>query len=262
MDIPNGKKIYFASDAHFGLTLFENPIDSQKRFVRWMDAIKSSCGALFLVGDMFDYWFEYNHVVPKGYTRFLGKLSEFSDAGIPVFVFTGNHDVWMYDYLPAECGVTVIKDSWQGSLLGQQFYIAHGDGLGDPSWGFRILRAIFHSKILQFFYKWIHPDVTIPFGLAWSHFNRKRRSGTPQESYLGESGEYLLSWAKQQHAINPSVNFYIFGHRHIQLDFSLPTSTSSGTQDPSRVIVLGDWFRQYTYAVFDGQSLSLLNFKD
>ena len=254
-------KVYFASDAHFGLSLVEDPIVSQKRFCRWLDSIVSDCCALFLVGDMFDYWFEYSYVVPKGYVRVLAKLAEFTDRGIPVYMFYGNHDIWMFDYLPKEIGVKIITDNWVGNILGKNFYVAHGDGLGDPSKTFRIMRGFFRSKVAQTLYRWIHPDLTMPFGMNWAYYNRKRKSKivdgkvTENETqYLGEDKEFQIIWSKKYLAQHPDVDFFVFGHRHIELD--LPIS------DSCRVLILGEWIHSFTYAVFDGKQMSLCRFKD
>lgn len=249
----DGKKVYFASDSHFGLDLVEDPIISQKRFCRWLDSIQSDCKALFLVGDIFDYWFEYGSVVPKGYIRVLARLAEFTDAGIPVYMFYGNHDIWMFDYLPKEIGVQIIPNSWEGNLLGKKFFIAHGDGLGDPSKSFRVLRGIFRSKFLQALYRWIHPDITVPFGFAWAHYNRKRKVDSPANNFLGEDKEFQIIWSKKYLQSHPDTDFFIYGHRHIQLDYPI--------SDFSRVIILGEWITMFTYAVFDGESLVLKNFE-
>jgi len=243
-----GKKIYFASDAHFGLDLKESPIESERRFVRWLDSIKHETAALYLLGDMFDYWFEYKSVVPKGYTRFLGKLAEFTDAGIPVYIFTGNHDIWMFDYLPKETGVTVITEPIEVELYGKRFYLAHGDGLGDPSRVFLLMRWFFRNKFCQFLYKILHPRLTVPFGYAWSKHNRKKKIDRETAKYMGEDKEYLVQFAKE-YLKNHNVDYFIFGHRHVMLDLMLP--------DRKQVVMLGDWIDNFSFAVFDGKELFL-----
>lgn len=256
------KKVYFASDAHFGLSLVENPIDSQKRFCRWLDSIMDDCHSLYLVGDMFDYWFEYRTVVPKGFVRVLGKLAEFCDKGIPVYMFHGNHDLWMFGYLQKEVGVKVIPNNWVGDIFGKRFYITHGDGLGDPSFSFRILRSFFRNRVAQFFYGWIHPDVTMPFGSKWAYFNRSRKSKRDENgnvinnkaSFLGEDKEYQIVWAKKYLQEHPDIDFFVFGHRHIELE--MPVGQKS------RLFILGEWIHLFTYGVFDGETFSLKNFVD
>ena len=260
MKTAEGKKIYFASDAHFGLRLYEDPKDAQRRFVRWIESIEPTCGALFLVGDMFDYWFEYKTVVPKGFTRFLGTVSRLTDQGIPVFIFCGNHDIWMFDYLEKECGAVVVPGEWQGSLLGRNFYVTHGDGLGDPSVGFRFLRCFFRNRVCQWLYRWIHPDVTMPFGYAWAYRNRKRKQGNSGEQFLGEEREFQIKWAKEHLAENPDVDFYVFGHRHIEVNMPIEAHTTDGRPARAQVTVLGDWIQKFTYGEFDGLQLVLKNF--
>ncbi len=246
------KKIYFASDAHLGLTLFEERKSAEKRLVRWMDSIKETCKELYFLGDMFDYWFEYKYVIPKGFARFIGKMAEFIDAGIPVYLFTGNHDIWMFGYFQDEIGATICDHDIVKELFGKKFYMAHGDGLGDPSLSFRLLRGFFRNKPCQAMYKWIHPDATMPFGLSWSKFNRKKKRGNKAEKYLGPEKEFLVQFA-QKHREENEIDFYIFGHRHIDLDLTI--------EQESRVIILGDWIQKFTYAVWDGERLEVKHFE-
>ena len=247
------KKIYFASDTHFGLRLNEEPIESEKRFVRWLDSIKPQAAALYLLGDMFDYWFEYCSVAPKGYVRFLGKLAEFTDSGIPVYFFTGNHDIWMFDYLSKEIGVTIVPGPIEIELYGKRFYLAHGDGLGDPSRSFRFLRRFFRNKFAQWCYKLIHPDLTMPFGYKWSYRRRKKEMCDGIAQYQGEEKEYLVQFAKQYAQKHP-VDYFIFGHRHIMLDLMI--------RHQKRVIILGDWINHFSYAVFDGKEILLDQYQE
>ena len=247
------KKIYFASDAHLGLTVYEDRFTAEKRLIRWMDSIKPTCKALYFVGDMFDYWFEYKYVIPKGFVRFIGKMAEFIDDGIPVYLYTGNHDVWMFGYFQKEIGATVYTQETILDLDGKKFYVAHGDGLGDPSLSFRFMRGFFRNKFCQFLYKWIHPDLTMPFGLTWSHFNRKKKQGNEAESYLGEEREYLVQFAKK-YSETHDIDFYVFGHRHIALDLNIGQE--------KKVVILGDWITNFTYAVWDGEQLELKKYEE
>lgn len=242
------KNVYFASDAHLGLDLYGDPLEREKKLVRWLDSIKATARELYLVGDMFDYWFEYKNVVPRGFVRFLGKLAELSDAGVKIYMFAGNHDIWMFDYFQKEIGATVIDGSYETTIDGKKFYIAHGDGLGDPSLSFRIMRTLFRNKICQGLYKMLHPRLTVPFGCAWSHNSRKKKMGTPGEKYLGEDKEYLVQFAKS-YAKQTPTDFFIFGHRHIDLDLMISTG--------SRVVILGDWLTHFSYGVWDGEIFSL-----
>ena len=253
-------RIYFISDCHFGLDAKASSIEREKKFVRWMDSIKSSCKSLYMLGDIFDYWFEYNTVIPKGFTRVLAKIQEFVDDGIEVVYFTGNHDIWTFGYLEKELGVRVVRNEESAMLQGKNIYMAHGDGLGDPSRTFRFLRRFFRNGPCQWLFKWIHPDVTMPFGNWWSRRNRYSRWSkvTEQESenedvYLGEDKEHLVIFAKNNEKTNgPKYDFYIFGHRHIELDLMINAK--------SRVIILGNWINKYTFGVLENGNFWLDNF--
>jgi UDP-2,3-diacylglucosamine hydrolase len=247
------KKIYFASDAHLGLEVYEDRFTAERRIVQWMDSIKPTCKALYFVGDMFDYWFEYKYVIPKGFVRFIGKMAEFIDDGIPVYLYTGNHDVWMFGYFQEEIGATVYTKETILTLEGKNFYVAHGDGLGDPSLSFRFMRGFFRNKFCQFLYKWIHPDLTMPFGRAWSKSNRKKKRGNAAESYLGEEKEFLVQFAKK-HSQTNDIDFYVFGHRHIVLDLTI--------EGNKRVIILGDWITNFTYAEWDGEHFEIKRYEE
>lgn len=252
------KKIYFASDAHLGSDLFGDPLEREKKLVRWMDSIKSTAKAVYFVGDMFDYWFEYRDVVPKGYVRFISKMAEFVDEGIQVYLFVGNHDIWMFDYFQKEVGAVVIDGVHEVDLYGKKFLISHGDGLGDPSRAFRLLRAIFRNKICQALYKSLHPRLTMPFGYAWSRNSRAKKLAKKMENdgesrYLGEDKEHLVIFAKEYIKTN-DVDFFIFGHRHIELNLMITAK--------SRVVILGEWLTQFTYGVWDGENFILENYTE
>jgi UDP-2,3-diacylglucosamine hydrolase len=248
-------KTYFVSDAHLGSWYLKDKLANEKKLVRWMDGIKSDCDALYLLGDMIDFWFEYKQAVPKGFARFFGKLAEFTDVGIPVYWYAGNHDIWLFDYVQKELGVQVIFQETEVVIHGKKFFLAHGDGLGDPSREFRILRRIFHSRFNQALFAALHPDIGLKFGLSWAKHSRKKREYQP-ETYLGEDKEYLIQFAKKDRLEkgDGAPDFYIFGHRHILLDLML-----SGK---SRIVILGDWFKLYTYASFDGTDFDLLSYED
>lgn len=244
-------KIYFISDAHLGSKFHADGRETERKLCRWLDFVKTDAKAVYLMGDMFDYWFEYRYVVPRGFTRFLGKLSELTDAGVEVNFFIGNHDIWVTDYLQTECGVNVFKQPLVKDFGGKKFFLAHGDGLGDKSVAFHFLRGIFHNRFLQRAFSAIHPRWTIPLAHSWS--SHSRLNGGVAD-YLGEDREHLVLFAKEQLKIAPGINYFIFGHRHIMLDLSL--------RPQSRVIILGDWIRYFSYAVFDGNDVRLLRFED
>lgn len=248
----NGR-IYFASDAHLGLNVLEDPLGAERRLVRWLDSIKADAMALYLLGDMFDYWFEYKYVVPKGFTRFLGKIAEMSDAGIDIHIFIGNHDIWMFDYFEKELGATVEREAKEVVLLGSKFYLVHGDGVGDPSLSFRFMRAFFRNKICQQLYKGIHPWFTVPLGQCWSRHSRMSKLGKESEKFRGLDNEYMVQFAKK-HAEHSDVQYYMFGHRHIVLDTEIA--------DGKRILIIGDWLCNFSYAVFDGNKLEIKKFEE
>lgn len=241
-------KIFFASDLHLGSTVMGDPLVREKRFVGWLDSIKEEAKAIYLMGDIFDFWFEYKKVIPKGFSRFLGKLAELSDAGIEIHFFTGNHDVWAFDYLPKEMGVIVHREPLITELYDKNFYLAHGDGLGDSSLSFRIIRAIFHNKVCQFLFTILPTNWGISFAHWWSSHNREKDIEESSD-YLGEDKEHLVLFAKDYLKKHPGINFFVFGHRHIMLDLQI--------EKQSRVVILGDWLEHFSYAVYDGETLSL-----
>ncbi len=246
------KPIYFLSDAHLGSRAIKHSRTQERRLVRFLDSIKEKAGAVYLLGDMFDFWYEYKHVVPKGYTRFLGKLSELTDLGVEVHFFTGNHDIWAYDYLERECGLTMHRQPLTLELADKVFYLAHGDGLGDPDPKFRFLRALFHNRVAQILFSALHPRWGMEFGLRWAEHSRIKHGDGGDPPYLGEQREYLVLYAKDYLRSHPNVNYFIFGHRHIELDLMLAHD--------SRMLILGDWITLFTYAVFDGEQLWMENY--
>ncbi len=223
----------------------------ERKLCRWFDMVKTDAKTIYLLGDIFDYWFEYKTVVPRGFTRFLGKLSEMTDMGIEVHFFIGNHDIWLTDYLSTECGVIVHTEPFIVNIDGQQFFLAHGDGLGDDSRSFKFLRKLFHSKICRIPFAAIHPKWTISFAHAWARHSRE--SGEMLD-YMGEDKEHLITFAKKELKRAPDLNFFLFGHRHIMLDLMLSRS--------ARIVILGDWIRFFSYGIFDGENFSLEVFEE
>lgn len=243
------KNIYFLSDAHLGSLAIEHRRTQERRLVRFLDGIKNKASAVYLLGDMFDFWNEYRFVVPKGFTRFLGKLSELTDMGVEVHYFTGNHDLWTYGYLEEECGVILHRHPVTTEIHDKVFFLAHGDGLGDPSLGFRILRKVFHNRVCQKMFNAIHPWWGLTLGLNWAKKSRQKREDGKEEPFMGEDKEYLVQFTKNYMAMHKDIDYYIYGHRHIELDLSLSGKV--------RMLILGDWIWQFTYAVFDGEHLFL-----
>lgn len=243
----SGKKIYFLSDFHLGAPNHESSLVREKKVVAFLESIKQDAAEIFIVGDLFDFWFEYTKVVPKGYVRLLGKLAELTDSGIPVHVFVGNHDMWMNGYFEQELNIPVYHHPKVFERSGKQFFIGHGDGLGPGDHGFKFIKKIFRSPFCQWLFGQLHPGWGI--GLA-NYFSRKSRekTGASDELFLGEDKEWLIIYSKEllqkQH-----YDFFIFGHRHLPLDCRLT--------DKSRYINLGDWIRNFTYAEFDGNEVYL-----
>lgn len=249
MHVSPHKKAYFASDIHLGLFPKEKSDIREKHFVQWLDEKKNDAAAFFLVGDIFDFWYEYRKVVPRGFVRFLGKIAEITDSGIPVHFFAGNHDIWVNDYLVKEAGVIMHMDPFITVINGKTFYIAHGDGLGPGDYSYKVLRKIFTSKIMQFLFSKIHPNIAFDFGHWWS--KQSRYSKGLFEEFLGTDKEYLILYAKEILSKRP-IDYFIFGHRHIPMEIDIVNS---------RLINLGEWISGYTFASFDGKDLELSSYK-
>lgn len=244
------KNVYFLSDAHLGSWAISHRRMQERRLVRFLDSIKYKASAIYLLGDMFDFWYEYRFVVPKGFTRFLGKISELTDMGVEVHFFTGNHDIWTYGYLERECGMTVHTHPLTTEIGDKVFFLAHGDGLTEQDGrGFRIIRTIFHSKLCQRMFSALHPRWGMWFGLEWARRSRLKRPDGEEPPYMGEDKEPLVLFAKSYMATHPDIDYYLFGHRHIELDLML--------SHDQRMMIIGDWITRFTYAVFDGQHLLL-----
>lgn len=246
----NSKKIYFASDFHLGAPNYELSFQREKRICNWLDSIEESCEQLYLMGDIFDFWFEYKFAVPKGFIRLLGRLASFCDRGIPVFLFTGNHDMWAFDYLEKEIGIQIIRKPIDIELKGKKFHLAHGDGLGPGDYKYKILKRIFENRICQIMFGIIHPDVGI--GLADFLSKRSRaKTGHTDEKFLGEDKEWLIQYCIEKQKNSP-VDFYLFGHRHLPIEHKIGNA---------KYINIGDWIKYNTYAEFDGEFLDLKTYQ-
>ncbi|KQC30717.1 UDP-2,3-diacylglucosamine diphosphatase [Flagellimonas eckloniae] len=247
INLPKGKKVYFASDNHLGAPSFKASLPREKKFVAWLDSIKNDAAAIFLIGDLFDFWFEYKTVVPKGFTRTLGKLAELSDAGIPIYYFVGNHDLWMNGYFEEELNIPVFHKPEQYTINGTTFFIGHGDGLGPHDKGYKRMKKVFINPLAKWFFKWLHPDLGVRLAQHLS-INNKIISGDADAKFLGEDKEWLVLYAKRK-LEQKHYDHFIFGHRHLPMEIQL--------NDKSRYTNLGDWISYFTYAVFDGEKLSL-----
>lgn len=248
------KNVYILSDAHLGSLAIEHRRTQERRIVRFLDDIKYKAAAVYLLGDMFDFWYEYKYVVPKGFTRFLGKLSELTDMGVEVHYFTGNHDIWMYGYLEEECGVTLHRQPLTTEIYGKVFYMAHGDGLGGGDRRFHLIRGIFHNRLCQRLFSMIHPRWGMQFGLTWAKHSRMKRADGKEPPYMGEDREKLVLYTKEYIKTHKDIDYFIYGHRHIELDLMLSRKC--------RMMIIGDWIWQFTYVVFDGEHLFLSEYAE
>jgi UDP-2,3-diacylglucosamine hydrolase len=250
MNIPKGKKIYFASDNHLGAPTKEASFPREKKFVAWLDEIKHDAAAIFLLGDLFDFWFEYKTVVPKGFTRTLGKLAEISDSGIPIHYFVGNHDLWMNGYFEEELNIPVYHNPKEFTFNNTSFLIGHGDGLGPGDKGYKRMKKVFTNPFFKWLFKWMHPDIGMQIAQYLSVKN-KLISGNDDAKFLGEDNEWLIQYCKRQ-LKNKHHDFFVFGHRHLPLNIDL--------RENSKYINLGDWIQYYTYGVFDGDKMELKSY--
>ncbi len=247
IDIPEGKKIYFASDNHLGAPTMENSLPREKHFVAWLDTVQKDAAAIFLLGDLFDFWFEYKTVVPKGFTRTLGKLAEITDAGIPIYYFVGNHDLWMNGYFEAELNIPVFHEPQQFKLNKTSFFIGHGDGLGPGDKGFKRMKKVFTNPVAKWFFKWLHPDIGVRLAKYLSVKN-KLISGDEDIKFQGEDKEWLVQYSRRK-LEGDHYDYFVFGHRHLPLEIEL--------NEKAKYINLGDWVSYFTYGVFDGELFSL-----
>jgi UDP-2,3-diacylglucosamine hydrolase len=246
--LQQGEKVYFASDFHLGIPDYDSSLLREKKIVKWLDEVKHDAREIYLVGDLFDFWFEYGKVVPAGFTRLLGKLSELTDRGVAVTVFTGNHDMWMFDYLSKECGVTLLREPIVKQYNDKYFFIGHGDGLGPGDHGYKFIKKVFANPVCQWLFARIHPNFGIALANFWSGKSRSVNHFTDRE-FLGEEKEMLVVFCKEELRRRPEINYFVFGHRHLPLDMEIAPNC--------RYINLGDWISYFTYGVFDGLTLEL-----
>lgn len=247
MNIASGKKVYFSSDNHLGAPTPEESKPREEKFVNWLNSIEKDAAAIFLLGDLFDFWFEYKHVVPKGFVRVLGKLAQLRDSGIPIYFFVGNHDLWMDDYFEKELNIPVYHQPQEFSFNNKQFLIGHGDGLGPGDKGYKRMKKVFTNPFSKWLYRWLHPDIGVPLAKHLSVKN-KLISGDEDAKFLGEENEWLAQYAKRK-LEQKHYDYFVFGHRH------LPMKIKVG--ENSTYFNLGDWITHYTYGIFDGEEFRL-----
>lgn len=252
MDVISNKKIYFLSDFHLGAPDAEKSLVREKKIVHFLESIRYNAREIFILGDIFDFWYEYKYVVPKGSVRLLGKLAQLSDEGIKIHFFIGNHDMWMKDYFEKELNIPVYYDPATFEYNQKKFYIGHGDGLGPGDNGYKFIKKVFRNPVCRWFFGWLHPTVGISIA---NYFSRKSRvkTGNTDEHFLGEDNEWLIIYCKEI-LQKEFYDYFVFGHRHYPIDFKLPKG--------SRYINLGDWIKNFTYAVFDGNDMELKKWED
>ncbi len=242
------KKIYFASDFHLGAPSYESSLEREKRIVAWLEEVRVDAAEIFLIGDVFDFWFEYNRAIPKGFVRLQGKIAEITDSGIPVHWFIGNHDMWIFDYIPKELGVKMYKTEIEREFFGKKFMIGHGDGLGPGDRGYKFIKKVFRNRVCQWMFARLHPN----FGIGLANFlSRKSRVSTGQAdaTFYGEDKEMLIQFCKSKLS-EKHFDYFVFGHRHLPIEFELSAN--------SKYINIGDWITYFSYAVFDGEKLELI----
>ncbi len=244
-------KIYFASDFHLGAPNHEASLIREKKIIRWLNEIEPDAAEIYLMGDLFDFWFEYQNVVPMGFVRLLGKLAEFSDQGIKISIFAGNHDLWIRNYLPNEIQCNVYHGPIIKEFNGKRFYLAHGDGLGPGDHGFKFMKKIFVGKFNQWLFRRLHPDTGVSLA---KFFSKKSRAHTGEKDaeFLGEDKEWLIIHSKELLKSN-HFDYFIYGHRHYPLDLKIAEN--------SHYINLGDWINYFTYGVWDGDHFELKKYE-
>jgi UDP-2,3-diacylglucosamine hydrolase len=251
IDLPAGKKIYFASDFHLGVPDASSSLAREKRIVAWLDSVKEDAHSIYLLGDIFDFWFEYKHAIPKGFIRLQGKLAELRDAGMPIYFFTGNHDMWLFDYFEKEMGIVIYREPIVLEINKKKLLIGHGDGLGPGDSTYKILKKFFNSRICQWLFARIHPNLGIAIAQYWSRQSRISNIKN-EEKFNGEEREFLFSYCKDLEA-KAHHDYYVFGHRHLPLDLKI--------NENSHYINIGEWVHFDTYASFDGDQMELKVFK-
>ena len=250
MELQPNKKLYFASDFHLGVPTYEASREREDKIVSWLTSIQSDAQVIYLVGDIFDVWFEYKRAIPKYFTRFFGKIAELTDSGIEVFLFTGNHDMWMFDYLEKELGVKILREGIEFEANGKSFLVAHGDGLGPGDRGYKFIKAVFRNKMCQWLFARFQPN----FGLGLANFfsRKSRKHSVNDDNFLGEDKEWLMTYSKEK-LQEKHVDYFIYGHRHHVVEFPLTEN--------STYFNLGEWISQNNYLVFDGEKCELKKFE-
>jgi UDP-2,3-diacylglucosamine hydrolase len=257
ISLRQGRKLYFSSDYHLGVPGPEKSREREKLIIQWLESVEHDAQVIFLVGDIFDFWFEYGQVVPKGFVRILGKLASLSDRGIELVIFTGNHDMWMFGYLTKELGAVIYRNPVHFELQNsdgtvKSLLVGHGDGLGPGDKVYKVLKTIFANSFFQMLFRIVHPDVGMWIANTWSKRSRIANIKKGEEKFMGAENEWIFVYCREVEAIQHH-DFYIFGHRHLPLDMAVNST--------SRYINLGEWVTQQTFVEFDGSNLELKEFK-
>ena len=250
ISVPDGKKVYFASDNHLGAPTCKDSRSREKKFLQWLSEVEKDAAAIFLMGDLFDFWFEYKTVVPKGFVRTLGKLAEITDSGIPIYYFVGNHDLWMFGYFEDELGIPVFHSPQEVKINNTLFFVGHGDGLGPNDKGYKRMKKVFTNPFFQWLFRWLHPDIGVRLAQYLSVKN-KLISGDEDTKFLGEDNEWLVAYSKKK-LIEKHRDYFVFGHRHMPLNIDLDNG--------SKYLNLGDWIHYFTYLEFNGNSVELKDY--
>ena len=262
---------YFLSDTHLGASYIKNPHEAERRLCSFLDSIKEEAEAIFLVGDILDYWYEYRYVVPRGYVRFFGKLAELADRGIRIVWYIGNHDIWIFDYLPNELGIEVVDGYTIEEMDGRRFLVTHGDGIGRLKRSFKMLRRLFRSKTCQKMFSAIHPRWTVPFAYRWSSHSRETGSLPGAQPTLPDADRMLTNinqFSAEMLEKDPTIDYFIYGHLHLLRRYPVPlaeeiTCPAAKERDrASEIVVLGEWLHQCSYARWDGRSLTLHRYQE
>jgi UDP-2,3-diacylglucosamine hydrolase len=247
------KKVYFISDCHFGVPNHEKSLVRERLFIQWLDEVKKDAQEIYIMGDLFEFWFEYKTVVQKGYVRLLGKLAEISDSGIPVYFFRGNHDVWAFDYLAKEINLQIIPDTLIRTFNHKTFFLGHGDGLGKGDNGYKFIKKVFRNKLNQWLFRWLHPDIGTAMGLFWSNKSRVANENTGLEIVNQAGLDRLTGYCQQILRENPEIDYFVFGHIHKPNVINLNGKAS--------YFSIGDWINYFSYLEFDGEKLEHKYFK-
>ena len=230
-----------------------DPLERERRVCRFLDSIKDDAAELFLLGDILEYWYEYKYVVPRGYIRFLGKLAELADAGVKLTWVTGNHDVWLFDYLRDQLNMTVLNGRTVIQSQGKKILISHGDDVGEQPAMYRFTRWCFYNKVCQWLYAAIHPRWTYPIATGWSNENRTRRDPHQQHAISERAASHLLDFSRDYYRQHPDVDAFVYGHIHL-------ARVIVGDDTLPPVIFLGEWISLNSYVVLDRSGAFSLKF--